>query len=100
MFTNMKPLPKMLIIGAIAAGAVFGATKLVATHKANAALHAAEVQQVEPVPVPAEAAAAPAQQVEPPKTADNTPIDEPETPPTVTSGDAGMKALLAKGKKQ
>jgi len=95
MFAGMKPLPKALIIFLPIALAI-GAYIKFAPEKKVVAPVAVEAPVVV-TPVPSEAATAAKAQEAPSAPA---PVAEPvEATGNVTSGDAGMKALLKAGKK-
>lgn len=98
MFKNMKPLPKMILIGLFVGGAVFGYTKF-APKTTEAPVEAVQVEavQVEAVAERAEPSAiAPSAQVQAASAQQSIP--QPVNSPTAQS--AGLDALLNLGTKK
>lgn len=103
MFKNMKPLPKMILIGLFVGGAVFGYTKFV-PKTTEVPVEAAQVEAVaeRAVPTPVEAPVVPASQVAPvvqaPAEAVTPTVPQPVNSPVAQS--AGLDALLNLGAKK
>lgn len=98
MFKNMKPLPKMILIGLVVGGAVFGYSKFVpksvelAQAEATQTEAVAERADLKPVQEPL------AQVSQPAPSAPTQTIPQPVNSPTSQS--AGLDALLNLGTKK
>lgn len=93
MFKNMKPLPKMILIGLFVGGAVFGYTKF-APKTTEAPVEAVQVEAVAERAEPS--AIAPSAQVQAASAQQSIP--QPVNSPTAQS--AGLDALLNLGTKK